>query len=167
MLKNEHAMGWAQWEADSIKMRSAAQMSKSSKPWTEPVFGRAKPLLKGVPPVARIHELLNVGYGSLPPPKDIIEFFAVVSQGVSRKSTFGNSLNFCMSDIVYAYQLDRIITGREMLAVMGYPIGEVSMPPGVSEEMITSFAGQGMHGPCVASVLGALVYNWHAAWTQP
>ncbi len=164
VLRDTKAGAWKQWQADSLWIRDKFEIPVGIDPWTKPLLG-PQPRLCGVPPVQRIHEVLNCGWGALPEDeRNVVELYANLSQGVKRKGTCGRSISICSGACVYSFELDRMLVPVELLAIMGVPVKDISFADFLSGADIRLAAANSMFAGSIGSVLAALVYNDHAEW---
>ena len=81
-----------------------------------------------------------------------------VSQSHSRRPLPGeDSTNRCLttSSRLYSFAQRRMLTGTEHLLLQGYSL-PISLPEGLTQADLRSFAGEGISLPCLATVLWAL-----------
>ena len=164
IAKAEDIMGWGQWEADSWRIRDKYNLPADGLFWTKPLFGRRPPIMRGVPRLPRLVDLINTGYGVLPMLRVVLEYYVNLSQGHVRTTTFGYDISLCGGAVMYSYHLDRVLSPNELLAVMGYPSSEHDFGRHLNDDDLVHAIGNGMFGGSIGSVLSAVVYNSSARW---
>ena len=65
----------------------------------------------------------------------------------------------CSGALIFSYELERVLTFRELLSVMGYPAADLHALSKLSESEQVAAAGGSQLGQCVASILSAIVFN--------
>ena len=88
-----------------------------------------------------------------------------LSQGHKRNGTFSQHVSMCRGVYIYSFELDRIITGNELLAIMGYPGPEMrSTDMFATQADLAKAVANGVFGPSIGISLAALVFNRYAEW---
>ena len=117
--------GYAEWKKHTAVSLDSLKLPSGFKGWS----GRPGFKGYGIPNTARIHALLDVGFGKRlstykAAPGGGIEamvkgYWADVSQSVGR-FPFGCLGTFCRSSIKYSYELDCVLTGDDALGALGF-----------------------------------------------
>ena len=134
------------------------------KPWT----GRPEFKGRGLPKLARvldvldclaIHVLSQKQKASTDDLQDLMRgMYVDVSQGLLRHAhTSSQGVNHALttSAIVFSYDRDSVLTGRELLQLHGQP-SSLSLPSELTESQISHLAGEGMALPCLAGIMWCL-----------
>ena len=84
--------------------------------------------------------------------------FMDVSQSLRRHSHTNNAgFNhaFTTSSMLYSFDRDSVLSGKDMLVLHGQP-KDMVFPPDVPDSSLRELAGEGMAIPCLASVIWSL-----------
>ena len=153
------------WQKESAEFRQQHGAALDWKPWT----GRPEFRGRGLPKLPRVLDVLdclvihvleqkktNAATCNL---QDLMQgMYVDVSQGFLRHfhtSTQGVNHALTTSSIVYSYDRDSVLTGRELLQLHGQPVS-LNLPSELTESQISHLAGEGMALPCLAGLLWCL-----------
>ncbi len=89
-------------------------------------------------------------------------FWADISQSVSRKPWGEGVGALCQSSVIYSFELDRILPPEAHLRLQGWP--RDAQLEGVPKASLREFAGEGFFLPAVSTALWAMVLTPHAPW---
>jgi len=156
-----------EWQKQDRSLRKEFGVSDDYNPWTSrPDFTglglsktpRVKSILDGT--VIRILNGQRTSRRTLK--NHLKEKYVDVSQSLKRKS-FSDAHGFARtqttSTILYSFDQDRVVVGREMLLLQGHS-RNFRIPPGVKDTVVKELAGEGMAVPCVGLLL------WCLFWTR-
>lgn len=180
------------WVDLSIKMRATFGMSPLHRPWTgfaQPFCTsgfaqqssarsgsaqsssaqsgcvlRALPRLAGVGQSSRVHELLDVAWGSRPHGQRTYPFFADYSQQVDRKPWGVTPPCLTTSTALYSYEADAVVTGTGLLVLQGMSVSDVPVLANLTDSDKTDLAGEAMFIPNLATILLAVFLNPESPW---
>ena len=156
-----------EWQKQDISLRKECGVKGDYNPWTSrPEFTglglskapRVKSILDGT-----VIRILNGQRTSRRTLKNHLKGrYVDVSQSLKRKS-FSDANGFARtqttSTILYSFDQDRVVVGREMLLLQGHS-RNFRIPPGVKDTVVKELAGEGMAVPCVGLLL------WCLFWTR-
>ena len=141
-------------------------MAESLRPWT----GRERVQLNGVPPSARVHEVLDTCFWKLRtsnPGLDEAELlrdaWCHVSQGVERLPVT-RPMGPCLlsNSCLYSFQKDVVLSGHGHMKVIGWPDEYLSDVVGDSDYL--DIAGNSFSYPLACVLSTAAVMNRYGAW---
>ena len=151
----------AVWQKESCDLRKELNVPASTKPWTQRPGFRGL----GLPKTPRVLEALDLcvimkckelrceltgDLASL-----MRNQFIDVSQSISRScftNRYGVNHALTTSSVVYSFERDSVLTGKELLLLHGQP-KRLSVPSELSESTISQAAGEGFACPCIAAIL--------------
>lgn len=153
-----------EWVTHSKMMRSKLSLRPGSYPWSEHA---SEPRLRHVPRSARVHELINVAWGSRPAPQRTFPWFADLSQCISRRP-WGSSMG-CLTTSSHPYDFsnDLCMNGNCKLLLQGLLVCDKPLFAGVSEAARNDLAGEGMFAPSITTITLAICLNNLAPWWRP
>lgn len=155
-----------QWKVDTLAVRDSLEVSAHYQPYTT---RHPPPRLGGVPPVARVFDLLDVAEASrLKAGMPVQGYFCNITQSVNRKP-WGNMKTLTAHTELYDFSREIMVSPIEELALHGYPAKEMldELLAEYSCKTIQSFAGNSMFLPCIGCVLLAYFLNSHGTWWNP
>ena len=142
-MSHEDAVPFRSWQARSNVMRTQVKCPQGSRPWTS----RAR--LRGLPPRARVVDLVDVAYASRlaskPPGTRVADltknFFVDVSQGVERKPWRDGLMTIRKNTVAYSYERDCTLSGTANLLLLGWSAR--CCPDSLTESDLRHLAGNG------------------------
>ena len=127
--------------------------------------------LRGVPPVQRMRECLDIGYSRWHKKMSSVESAAPdrhglypcnmvidLSQDAARKAHAASIRSMCANSTFYAYGPDRLLLPQEHLAVLGWP-PHTTDGLNMSSSSIRDLAGESMCPAAIAVVLTAVCFG--------
>lgn len=155
------------WKQHDFAFRQKMQVPLSYKPWTSHVDFKARGLSK----TPRILSIIDaVAIDKIQGRQDVSHkvlkhtlknVYVDVSQSLPRRTwtdQSGKNRTQCASSLLYSFDRDSIICGREMMMLQCQP-ASLSVPPGVKDSCLGQLAGEGMSVPCLGHVIWSLMLS--------
>ena len=153
---------WATWKTHTAEFRQKHGIPRYSKPWTT----RSDVQLHGIPDIPRVHDLLNACFAfqrranpSTSTQTLVQDLFVDWSQGVQRKPwSRGCPRTLTTSTCLYSFEKDVVLSGVNMLQLMGWSTQRVLCASHASDHQIKVLAGEAYSLPW-CTLLHAILYN--------
>ena len=163
---------FAEWVAQSSKVRAEHGIPKHDKPWSQ----RRGIQMSGVPARPRVVDLLDVGFalrqralGHYATSAELRRsYYCDISGSVERKPFAVHPFVFRRNSFLYSYETDSVLSGAAQLEVMGWPRRLLPSASVISDSEYRDLSGECYSVP-IAAVLNMCFYCnpwgpwWHGA----
>ena len=138
-------------------MRAELGLTAGYKPWTRARPARAT---RGVPPSQRMHEYIDISWGSRAPKQRRGPWFADLSQCVSRCRGRDSIPCLTTSSLLFDFNREQLLVPSELLALHGAYFADVCTDAwAANARKGIARVGEGMFAPDIGCLLLALLLN--------